>query len=81
MTPSACRWKYQAKYSAMVTLALALVCWGGALTLRGQNANAARGDAQAAAQGQQPAIKSDVRIVLVDVVVTGAKGQTTGGLK
>jgi VWFA-related protein len=68
----------------MVTLALALVCWGGALALRGQDSNAesaARGDAQAAVQRQQPTIKSDVRIVLVDVVVTGAKGQTTGGLK
>ena len=80
MTPSTYRWKYQARYLAMVTLALALVCWGSALALRGQDSRAARGDAQAA-QGQQPAIKSDVRIVLVDVVVTGAKGQTTGGLK
>src|ERR1700743_263313 len=33
------------------------------------------------AEGQQAAIKSDVRIVLVDVVVTGAKGQTASGLK
>lgn len=30
---------------------------------------------------QQPTIKSEVRIVLVDVVVTGAKGQTASGLK
>ncbi len=30
--------------------------------------------------GQQPAIKSEVRIVLVDVVVTQGKGETVGGL-
>jgi VWFA-related protein len=36
---------------------------------------------QQAPQMQQPTIKSDVRIVLVDVVVTGAKGQPAGGLK
>jgi VWFA-related protein len=63
---------------------MAAVCWGGARTLRGQEPNstsATHGDAQAAAQMQQPAIKSDVRIVLVDVVVTEAKGQPAGGLK
>jgi VWFA-related protein len=65
-------------------VALAVVCWGGARTLRGQESNAssaATGDAQVARQAQQPTIKSDVRIVLVDVVVTGAKGAPAGGLK
>jgi VWFA-related protein len=83
MFTGAYRLKYPAKNFVMSALALAAVCWGGARSVRGQesDASAAHGDAQAAAQVQQPAIKSDVRIVLVDVVVTGAKGQTTGGLK
>jgi VWFA-related protein len=64
---------------------LALVCLSaGVAELRGQNANGVRATSrsvEAAQQGQQPAIKSDVRIVLVDVVVRGAKGQTASGLK
>jgi VWFA-related protein len=36
---------------------------------------------EAAHDQQQPTIKSEVRIVLVDVVVTGAKGQAASGLK
>jgi VWFA-related protein len=36
---------------------------------------------EAAPDQQQPAIKSEVRIVLVDVVVTGAKGLPASGLK
>ena len=35
----------------------------------------------AAGDRQEPAIKSEVRIVVVDVVVTGAKGVPAGGLK
>jgi len=66
-------------------LVLALVCLSaGGAGLRGQNANgvsATSGRGEAAQPGQQPAIKSDVRIVLVDVVVTGAKGETASGLK
>ena len=31
------------------------------------------------APGQTPAIKSEVRLVLVDVVVTGKKGETVAG--
>jgi VWFA-related protein len=84
MAPITYRTKYPARNFVVSAVTLAVVCWGGARALRGQEPNstdAARGDAQAAAQVQQPAIKSDVRIVLVDVVVTGAKGQTTGGLK
>ena len=37
--------------------------------------------AAAGADRQGPAIKSEVRIVVVDVVVTGAKGQPASGLK
>ncbi len=60
-------------------IALGVVCLSaGVLTLRGQGSHSSSGVAQGV---QQPAIKSDVRIVLVDVVVTGAKGLTASGLK
>jgi VWFA-related protein len=73
---------YPFKYLAMSGIAVGMLCLSGAgLALRGQDSNSAGGVAQGAQQGQQPTIKSDVRIVLVDVVVTGAKGQTAGGLK
>jgi VWFA-related protein len=77
------RSNHQIKTLAMVGLALACVRWGGVRSLRGQDASGATaaGGAQAVQQGQQPAIKSDVRIVLVDVVVTGPKGETASGLK
>src|SRR5579863_7337964 len=84
MAPGTYRSKYPAKTFVASVVALAALCWGGARTLRGQESNAssaATGDAQAAQQAQQPTIKSDVRIVLVDVVVTGAKGAPAGGLK
>ncbi len=52
------------------------------MTLRGQDASATGGVGKEQVQtAQQPAIKSDVRMVLVDVVVTGAKGQPASGLK
>ena len=47
---------------------------------RGQGATSGGGQ-QAQQLGQQAAIKADVRIVLVDVVVTGAKGAAASGLK
>jgi VWFA-related protein len=80
---------YRSKYLAMGGFALGVVCLlGGALALRGQDASAAGGGQRAGQerdgskeQPQQPAIKADVRIVLVDVVVTGAKGTTASGLK
>src|ERR1700722_17650320 len=82
MAPSTYRSKYQFKFLATVALSLAWVCWGGVRSLHGQDVSGApaiAGGAQEAQrvqqQGQQPAIKSDVRIVLVDVVVTGAKGE------
>jgi VWFA-related protein len=84
VAPGTYRSKYSAKAFVASVVALAALCWGGARTLRGQESNAssaATGDAQAAGQAQQPTIKSDVRIVLVDVVVTGAKGAPAGGLK
>src|SRR5579863_2765599 len=84
MAPGTYRSKYPAKTFVASVVALAALCWGGARMLRGQESNAssaATGDAQGAQQAQQPTIKSDVRIVLVDVVVTGAKGQPAGGLK
>jgi hypothetical protein len=84
MAPGTYRSKYPAKTFVASVVALAALCWGGARMLRGQESNAssaATGDAQGAQQAQQPTIKSDVRIVLVDVVVTGAKGAPAGGLK
>jgi VWFA-related protein len=77
------RSNYRSGNLAKGAFALGVVCLlGGVLGLRGQDANAT-GSAgqQTQLPGQQPAIKSDVRIVLVDVVVTGAKGQTASGLK
>src|ERR1700759_784043 len=71
------RLKYAAQFKALVGFGVALVCVGGVQTGRGQNANAG----QAAEQGRQLTIKSDVRIVLVDVVVTGAKGLPAAGLE
>ncbi|MBV8515461.1 MAG: VWA domain-containing protein, partial [Acidobacteria bacterium] len=65
---------------------MTLVCLGAVITFlgsgasRGQDANST-GGGQQALQSQQPAIRSDVRMVLVDVVVTGVKGQPVGGLK
>src|SRR5580698_9074482 len=73
---------YPFKYLAMSGIAVGMLCLSGAgLALRGQDSNSAGGVAQGAQQGQQPTIKSDVRIVLVDVVVTGAKGAPAAGLK
>jgi hypothetical protein len=87
MTSATYRWEHQPAFLIMLDVALAVVCFSsGMLELRGQDANSASAGAPAAQQGgqpgQQPAIKSDVRIVLVDVVVTGAKGffeEHTGG--
>jgi VWFA-related protein len=74
--------------SGWIRFLLLVVCWGGVIAIvgpkasRGQEAKTTGGSGQQAApQGLQPAIKSDVRIVLVDVVVTGPKGQTASGLK
>lgn len=72
----------RAKYLLAGGIALGVVCLSsGVLALRGQDSNSAAGVAQGAQQGQQAAIKADVRIVLVDVVVTGAKGAPAAGLK
>src|ERR1700761_6233301 len=66
---------HRSKSLAVGGIALAVVCLSGeVLALRGQDSNSAQG-------AQQPAIKADVRIVLVDVVVTGAKGVPASGLK
>jgi VWFA-related protein len=85
MAPSKYRSKYQPRYLTTAGLALTLlVCLRGELALRGQDRNATGGSGQPDRRdqlGEQAAIKSDVRIVLVDVVVTGAKGQTASGLK
>ena len=72
----------RAKYLVVGGIALGVVCLSsGVLALRGQDSNSATGVAQGAQQGQQAAIKAEVRIVLVDVVVTGAKGAPAAGLK
>ncbi|HEY2822977.1 MAG TPA: VWA domain-containing protein [Candidatus Acidoferrum sp.] len=71
------RSKYQTQYLAMVGIGAALACCGGVLAVRGADANRAGEGTDA----QQPTIKSEVRMVLVDVVVTGAKGQAASGLK
>jgi VWFA-related protein len=81
MALATCRLKYQWKKLASTWFALAVVCLGGALAIRGQDSGSATGGKEQAQAAQQPAIKADVRIVLVDVVVTGAKGQTAAGLK
>jgi VWFA-related protein len=65
------RSKYQSKLGMFFVGAVG-VCLCGIATVRGWGSPADQ---------QQPTIKSDVRIVLVDVVVTGAKGQTASGLK
>jgi len=65
------RSNYQSKFE-MFVVGVVGVCLCGVATVRGR---------AAARDQQQPTIKSDVRIVLVDVVVTGAKGQPASGLK
>jgi VWFA-related protein len=65
------RSNYQSKFG-MFVVGVVGVCLCGVATVRGW---------EAAPDQQQPAIKSEVRIVLVDVVVTGAKGQPASGLK
>jgi VWFA-related protein len=77
MTSSTYHKVYHSKYLTTVSLALLVAFWGSMRTLHGQGVNAS---AQAAQSSQQPTIKSQVRIVLVDVVVTGAKGQPAPGL-
>jgi VWFA-related protein len=76
---------YRSKYRwgnlAKVGFELALVCLGGAWMVRGQDASGAGVGKEQVQTAQQAAIKSDVRMVLVDVVVTGAKGQPASGLK
>jgi VWFA-related protein len=74
--------------SGWIRFLLLVVCLGGVIAIvgpkasRGQEAKPTGGsEQQAAPQELQPAIKAEVRIVLVDVVVTGAKGQTASGLK
>lgn len=79
------RSKHHLKWVAASGIALGVV-WlaGGVIVLRGQDAAEAKGGSQSGQPeelGEQAAIKSDVRIVLVDVVVTGAKGQTAARLK
>ena len=66
------------KVKANVVLVAAVAGCIGLGTLGMWGRDAAR---RAEADRQEPAIKSDVRIVLVDVVVTGAKGQPASGLK
>ncbi|HUE42212.1 MAG TPA: VWA domain-containing protein [Candidatus Sulfotelmatobacter sp.] len=66
-----CRSNHQSKFRVFAA-GLVVVCLCGAATVWGW---------EAPRDQQQPAIKSDVRIVLVDVVVTEAKGQPASGLK
>jgi VWFA-related protein len=63
---------YQSKHFGLCVVGLGLVCLCGVATVWAWDA---------ARDQQQPTIKSDVRIVLVDVVVTEAKGQPAAGLK
>jgi VWFA-related protein len=74
--------------SNVIRLVLVVVCLSAVLALsgpslsRGQDANpTGSGSQQAQTPAQQPTIKANVRIVLVDVVVTGVKGQPAAGLK
>jgi VWFA-related protein len=69
MTNRRRRSKYQTKLR-MFVVGVAAVCLCVVATVRAWEARAA--------DQQQPTIKSDVRIVLVDVVVTGAKGPASG---
>ena len=71
----------------VVGLAVSVAVLGGVRAAGGagwgrqaENGNPA-GDGRQDADGKQAAIQSEVKIVVVDVVVTGAKGQPAAGLK